>query len=202
MEQLQQKIPQEQYLLDPFRVATEVLLGAYLCSNVDEEFTAGKITEVEVYLGGEDKACHAYQFKRTKRTEVMFHQGGCAYIFFVYGMHHQFCVVTSPIDSPNAILIRALEPVAGISTMQKRRHLQQLTLLTTGPGRLCQALGIQTKLHNGIDLTGNTLWIAPATTVIKTEQIKATPRIGVGYAQEYAHKNWRFVLQNTPFVSK
>lgn len=156
------RIPLSAYLRDPFEFAQEELLGAYLCSNVGGVFTAGKITELEVYIGSCDRACHAYPNKLTPRTATMFRAGGCAYVFFVYGMYNQFNVVVSSEGTANAILIRSLEPVAGIETMQARRKVSELRNLTTGPGKLCQALGITRKEHDGVDLCGNLLWLSPA----------------------------------------
>lgn len=192
------KISREEYLKDVFYVAKEVLLGAYLCSDVGGEFTAGKITELEVYVGAEDKASHAYLSKKTKRNAVMFENGGLAYVFFVYGMHNQFNVVAEPEGVANAVLIRSLEPVEGIGIMQKRRNSADIKNLTTGPGKLCQALGI-TRDHNAIDLTGNTLWISPKTQNI---EIVSDKRIGINYAEEYKDKPWRFLTKGSSFVSK
>lgn len=189
------------YLADPFFLARHVLPGAYLCSCIQGVLTAGRITELEVYLGGEDKASHTYQYKKTPRTAVQWEAGGLAYIFFVYGMHHQFCITTSPENQPNAILIRALEPIAGINEMKIRRHTEQLKNLTTGPGKLCQALAITTA-QNGTDLTGDKIWIAPQIQNVPQSDLVAAPRIGIDYAAEYAAKKWRFYLKDSPFISK
>ena len=197
--EFQVKIPQSHYLGDVFTFAKEELLGAYLCSNVGGEFTAGKITELEVYLGAVDKACHAYPNKKTPRTEVMFRQGGCAYVFLVYGMYSQFNVVVSPEGQANAILIRSLEPVAGIETMKQRRKTDKLNNLTTGPAKLCQALGISVKQHNKILLDGNEIWIASGE---KVKDYICSPRIGIDYAQEDKDNLWRFYIKNNPFISK
>ena len=192
------KISTDEYVKDPFYIATEVLLGAYLCSNIGGKFTAGKITELEVYIGAEDKACHAYLNRKTARNEVMFEQGGVAYVFFVYGMYNQFNVVVSRAGEANAILIRGLEPVVGIDIMAERRKNDNLFNLTTGPGKLCQALGI-TREHNGVDLGGNLLWLCPS---VDRKEWAATPRIGIDYAEEYRDKPWRFVIKGSKFVSK
>ncbi len=192
------RLPAEEYLKDPFEIAKEVLLGAYLCSNIGGRFTAGKITELEVYIGAEDKACHAYPNKKTPRNEVMFEQGGVAYVFFVYGMYNQFNVVTNEKGTANALLIRALEPVGGLEIMQERRKCTKIENLTTGPGKLCQALGI-TREQNGINLGGDVLWISPKTEKYK---IKEVPRVGIDYAEEYKDKPWRFYIENNRFISK
>lgn len=193
------RIPLSAYLRDPFEFAQEELLGAYLCSNVGGVFTAGKITELEVYIGSCDRACHAYQNKLTPRTATMFRAGGCAYVFFVYGMYNQFNVVVSSEGTANAILIRSLEPVAGIETMQARRKVSELRNLTTGPGKLCQALGITRKEHDGVDLCGNLLWLSPAEHPYPSKALK---RVGIDYAGADKDNLWRFVIKDNPFVSK
>ena len=193
------RIPLSAYLRDPFEFAQEELLGAYLCSNVGGVFTAGKITELEVYIGSCDRACHAYPNKLTPRTATMFRAGGCAYVFFVYGMYNQFNVVVSPEGTANAILIRSLEPVAGIETMQARRKVSELRNLTTGPGKLCQALGITRKEHDGADLCGNLLWLSAAEHPYPSKALK---RVGIDYAGADKDNFWRFVIKDNPFVSK
>ena len=193
------RIPLSAYLRDPFEFAQEELLGAYLCSSVGGVFTAGKITELEVYIGSCDRACHAYPNKLTPRTATMFRAGGCAYVFFVYGMYNQFNVVVSPEGTANAILIRSLEPVAGIETMQARRKVSELRNLTTGPGKLCQALGITRKEHDGVDLCGNLLWLSPAEHPYPSNALK---RVGIDYAGADKDNLWRFVIKDNPFVSK
>lgn len=193
------RIPLSEYLRDPFEFAQEELLGAYLCSNVGGVFTAGKITELEVYIGSCDRACHAYPNKLTPRTATMFRAGGCAYVFFVYGMYNQFNVVVSPEGTANAILIRSLEPVAGIETMQARRKVSELRNLTTGPGKLCQALGITRKEHDRADLCGNLLWLSPAEHPYPSKALK---RVGIDYAGADKDNLWRFVIKDNPFVSK
>ena len=192
------RIDKNAFLQDPFEAATEVLLGSYLCSRIGGCLTAGRITELEVYIGAEDKAGHAYLNRKTSRNAAMFETGGCAYVFFVYGMYNQFNVVLNEAGTANAALIRGLEPIAGIETMQERRGTDRLDNLTTGPGKLCQALGI-TREQNGIDLGGDLLWLSPRD---KNFEWLATPRIGIDYAEEYAEKPWRFVIKGSRFVSK
>lgn len=194
----EERIAKADFLRNPFEVAKEVLLGAYLCSNTGGKFTAGKITELEVYIGAEDKACHAYLNRKTPRNAVMFENGGVAYVFFVYGMYNQFNVVVSREGEANAILIRGLEPAAGIETMQERRKCCRLENLTSGPGKLCQALGI-TREQNGVDLSENMVWLSPK---MQNHEIEATRRIGIDYAEEYRDKPWRYVIKGNKFVSK
>ncbi len=188
------------YQEDPFYLVQNVILGAYLCTMIDGQLTAIKITEAEVYIGGEDKAAHTYQFRKTNRTAIQFKEGGYAYTFLVYGMHHQFCITTSPAGQPDTILIRSGEPIIGIDCMQKRRKTSPLKNLTNGPGKLCQALGI-TKQHNGEPLTGDTIWLSPKQEEIVANDIIQTPRIGIDYAGEYRDKPWRFILKDSPYLS-
>jgi len=119
-----QKLNRDFYLQDAFEV-TKKLLGAYLCTCIDGKITVGKIVETEAYIGGIDKASHSYKGKRTKRTEIQFGIGGHAYIFLVYGMYSQFCVVTGPENISDVVLVRALEPIEGLELMQARRKPQK-----------------------------------------------------------------------------
>ncbi len=188
------------YLQDTFKVA-ERLLGSILHSNIDQKQTSGKIVELEIYLGIIDKASHAYKGRRTKRTEYQFHKGGIAYIFLVYGIHSQFCVVTEQADIPHAILIRALEPVEGIDMMKERRGTNNIINLTSGPGKLCSALKI-TRDQNGIDLTGDTIWIEHPKEKVLDDKIIYARRIGIDYAEEYRNMLWRLYVKDNNFVSK
>lgn len=171
------------------------LLGKYLFSCIGPEgmVTGGMIIETEAYCGAEDKACHAYNNRRTKRTETMFSAGGVAYVYFCYGMHHLLNIVSHRKDVPHAILVRAIVPEVGIELMLKRRKKEKVTrTLTSGPGSLCQALGI-TKEHDRIFLDGDQIWLEDRGVVIPDQQIQATPRIGIDYAEEDAENPWRFV---------
>ncbi|MGI5846089.1 MAG: DNA-3-methyladenine glycosylase [Alphaproteobacteria bacterium] len=197
---LKTSIPVSEYLLDPFVIARDVLLGATLYSYIDGKLTGGKIIELELYLGDCDRACHAYPNKKTSRNSVMFDIGGRAYIYFVYGMHNMFNVVISDIGQANAILIRALEPVIGIEIMQERRKINKLEQLCNGPAKLTKALGITTKF-NGIDLTNNkNIWIEPRKE--KTLDIITGKRIGIDYAGPDADLPWRFAIKDNKFISK
>jgi DNA-3-methyladenine glycosylase len=193
-------VPLSEYLRDPFQVARDVLLGATLCSRAGGRLTAGKIVELEVYIGAVDRACHAYPNKKTPRNAVMFGPGGRAYVYFVYGMHNMFNVVVSEAGQPNAILIRALEPLAGIDAMQTRRGLTDVRKLCSGPAKLTQALGISTA-QNGLDLTkGGKIWIEPRTG--PAPSVVAGKRIGVDYAGSDADLPWRFAIGTSIFVSQ
>lgn len=173
------------------------LIGMMLVSQIGGVLTAGRIVETEAYCGRGDKACHANN-KRTPRTETMYGNGGRAYVYLCYGIHHLFNVVTNVKDQADAVLIRALEPVVGLEEMKLRRNVN--AKLTSGPGTLTQALGIKTSM-DGIDLRGNTVWIAknPFSERIK---IQTDRRVGVDYAGEDALKPWRFLLEGSTFISK
>lgn len=173
------------------------LIGMLLVSNEDGVLTAGRIVETEAYCGRGDKACHANN-KRTPRTETMYGDGGKAYIYLCYGIHHLFNVVTNVKDKADAVLIRALEPVLGLEEMKMRRKVN--AKLASGPGTLTQALGIKTSM-DGIDLRGELIWIAknPFKEKIK---IQVDRRVGVDYAGDDALKPWRFLLKDSTFVSK
>ena len=158
------------------------------------------IVETEAYVGAIDKACHAYR-NRSGRTEIMYHDGGYAYVYFIYGMHHCFNVVTGPAGEGNAVLIRALEPVIGLELMRKRRQTNLLQNLCNGPGKVCQALAI-TKKEYGLDLCD------PASPLrlirfrsIPDNRIASSPRINVAYAEEAAAWPWRFYVKDNLYVS-
>ena len=187
---------------DTLAVARE-LLGKRLVVPTDlGERVSGRIVEVEAYLGAEDKAAHSYGWRRTARTETMYSKGGTVYVFFVYGMHHQFNVVTGPEGTPTAVLVRAVEPEEGIELMRERRAVTKDRELTSGPGKLCKALGID-RSFDGEDLTASArVWLEDARARVRPEEIAEGPRIGIAYAQEYALKPWRFWLKGNAFVSK
>lgn len=179
------------------------LLGYKLCTRVDGVTTTGIIVETEAYRAPEDKASHAYNGRRTSRTETIFQRGGISYVYLCYGIHHLFNVVTGPKDTAHAILIRALEPLGGIPIMQERRGLSvPESRLTNGPGKLCQALGI-TKALDGVDLTGqenSKVWLEKGISVDPSE-IVASKRVGIDYAEEWKEKLWRFYINGNLHVS-
>ncbi len=153
--------------------------------------TGGIIIETEAYAGPVDRASHAYNNRRTQRSEVMFHTGGIAYVYLCYGIHHLLNVVTNIEGIPHAVLIRAIHPTDGIETMLKRRGKKALSpTLTNGPGSVAKALGIDQR-HNGLSLNSPSLWIEEH---IDPKQITASPRIGIDYAGEDAKLPWRFCL--------
>ena len=196
------KLPRDFYeRADVTRVAKE-LLGKTLHTYFDNEHTVVRITEVEAYAGRNDKACHANNGLRTNRTEVMYHCGGYAYVYLCYGMHHLFNVVTNVKGMADAVLVRAGEPIEGVSIMSKRSNKPESDVkLTSGPGTLTQALGIKTKKHYGLDLLANQIWLEDAPGLNKNNIVTST-RIGVGYAEEDALKPWRFYIKNNQWISK
>ena len=187
---------------DTLRVARE-LLGKLLVVPVESGArVSGRVVEVEAYLGAEDRAAHSYGGRRTRRTETMFGVGGTTYVFFVYGMHHQFNVVTGPEGQPHAVLVRAVEPLEGIELMRERRPVSKERELTSGPGKLCRALGIDLTF-DGEDLTTwGRVWLEETGVKLKPEQIASGPRIGVAYAAEDALKPWRFWVKDNEYVSR
>jgi len=171
------------------------LLGKHLFTKIDNKITAGIITETEAYAGISDKASHAYNNRRTQRTEVIYAEGGIAYVYLCYGIHHLFNVVTNKKDKPHAVLIRAIKPIEGIDIILKRRSQKKVSPTTSGgPGTLSQSLSIKTT-HTGIDLTGNKIWIEDRGIKIKKNQITIGPRIGVDYAKEDALLPYRFIIK-------
>jgi len=171
------------YFNRPTLTVARSLIGKYLVRAIDGRILAGKIVEVEAYVGPEDKACHASK-GRTQRTDVMFGPGGVAYVYLIYGMYHCLNVVTEREEFASAVLIRAIE-IDGE--------------LIDGPGRLCRALQIDRNL-NRVDLTtGESIWFEDRGVSIEKADVGAHPRIGVDYAGEWARKPWRFRLRrDTP----
>jgi DNA-3-methyladenine glycosylase len=186
------KLPREFYLRKDVVKISKELLGKVLCTKIDGKLTTGIITETEAYAGVIDRASHAYGGKRTQRTEIMFAEGGTAYVYLCYGIHHLFNVVTASADVPHAVLIRAVKPLDGIKTILQRRLKDKVDKTTAGgPGTVSQALGILTK-HSGLDLLGNKIWIEDRGIKVQKSSITAGPRIGVDYAGADAKLPYRF----------
>ena len=173
---------------------TQELIGKFLVTNFDGELTSGMIVEAEAYNGAIDKASHAYNNRRTKRNEIMYGEGGVAYVYLCYGIHHLFNVVTNIKDTPHAILIRAIVPVDGIDKILYRRKQKLNKKIADGPGTLSIALGIKTT-HSGISLSGNQIWIEDRGVKFSKKDIITSPRIGVDYAGEDAKLPYRFRLK-------
>lgn len=180
------------------------LLGATLITTLDGHTTSGKIVETEAYRAPEDKGSHAFGNRRTNRTETLFARAGTVYVYLCYGIHHLFNIVTGPKDTAHAVLIRGLEPIDGMDKMLLRRNMNKIhPNLTNGPGKLTQALGITTA-HNNVDLLHQEHSLIQVVLSPRIEQgkILASPRVGIGYAQECAHWPWRFRIKDNQWTSK
>lgn len=158
----------------------------------------GRIVETEAYRGPEDRAAHSHGGRRTPRTEVMFGPPGRAYVFVLYGRHAHLNLVTGGLDEPQAVLVRAVEPLLGLAIMSERRNVPaEQKVLTNGPGKVCQAFGID-QSHYGRDLTRGSLFLSAGW---RQGRVARSPRIGVDYAGAWAAKPWRFFELGNPYVS-
>jgi DNA-3-methyladenine glycosylase len=194
-------LPREFYERAPLTVA-KALLGKVVVHKTAEGTTAGRIVETEAYCGPEDKASHAYGNLRTKRTETQFGPKGHAYIYLIYGLYYCFNVTAGEVcGKPEAVLMRALEPVTGVDLMMKRRPKARGNVvdLANGPSKLCMAMDISKK-QNGADMCVKPFYIENAPAVPEVEVVAAT-RIGVDYADDWKHKPWRFYIKDNPYVS-
>lgn len=201
------RLSREFYLGDTVDIARR-LLGTYLVRQLGQTVLVGRITETEAYIGRCDKACHAYGYHKTPRNAPMFLGPGHAYIYLIYGMHHCLNLVTEPEGEPAAVLIRALEPVAGTETIRRLRYGDKpmtpyrTAHLLDGPGKVCRGLGLTTA-ENGMDLTGRTLFVwhirsgrgAVRSAARGGRSSSPGPRIGVDYAEEARDYPWRFQLK-------
>ncbi len=178
------------------------LLGKILVTDFDGIKTIGRIVETEAYIAHIDKASHAYAGKRTQRNEHMYAEPGTAYVYICYGMHQMFNVVTNEKNVPDAVLIRALEPLDGFEDMLKRTG--KLTVdfsITKGPGNVGKAMGIS-KIHSGSKLTGKNIYIAEDDCSSVSEiNIGKSSRIGVTSAGRDALLPYRFYLKGNKYVS-
>jgi len=185
---------------DVLQIARE-LLGKILVTRQQDIITSGRIVECEAYAGAGDKASHASGGRRTKRNEIMYGEGGLAYVYLCYGIHQMFNVVTNRKDIPHAILVRAVEPLEGVAAMLKRTGKSKADhTLTRGPGNVGKALHIFTT-DTGTSLNSRQLYIADDGFVYPEEMIGASPRIGVDYAGEDALLPYRFFIKGNKYVS-
>lgn len=189
-------IPSDVLLNQDSLIVAPQLLGWELISHSPDGVTGGYIVEVEAYHGQEDPASHAFR-GLTTRTAPMFAAGGTIYVYLSYGLHTCLNIVTGPAGQAQAVLIRALGPTQGLELMQTRRHQTNPLLLTNGPGRVGQALGISREL-SGTRL-GDVLELRAPTQPVAQNQISRGPRVGVSQA---ADKTWRFWLAGNPYVSR
>ena len=195
-------LPRSFYLRPTLAVARD-LPGTYLVRRSGQRLLIARIVEVEAYLGARDPASHAFR-GRTARNDVMFWKGGHLYVYFTYGMHFCCNVVTEKEGRGMAVLIRAGEPVAGLTAMMRRRKTSDPALLCSGPARLCQALGIGRK-ENGTDLCGEEIWIAgdpevdAGTARARRVRLDRSTRIGIRKGTEH---RWRFYIRGNAHVSR
>lgn len=196
-------LPPTYYQSEDVLFLAKDLLGKILFTRIEGETCSGIIVETEAYRAPDDRACHAYNNLRTKRTEVMFAEGGRAYIYLCYGIHHLMNIVTGPRDTAHAVLIRALEPVSGIKIMAARRNLETNNIrLTNGPGALSSAMGLRQ------DMTGTSLlkktsgvWLEDNGIRYAAADICNGPRIGIHGSREAVNYPWRFFVKNNKYVS-
>lgn len=185
-------LPFHFYQQDTISVARQ-LLGKKLVFRHKGQILSAMINETEAYLGVEDPACHSYNHRRTPRTETMYLLGGHSYIYFIYGLHFCFNVVTRSTAEPEAVLIRSAFPLSGIDLMKQRRpRAHSVEDLTNGPAKLCQAFAL-TREHNGLSLLHGDLVIADYKNIDETKVVSSS-RVGVDYAGDAAHWPLRFSL--------
>ena len=181
----------------PTRIA-RYFLGKFLCVQAEDGYAEGAITETEAYGGPKDAACHAHLNRRTARTEIMFAAGGVSYVYLCYGLHRLFNIITGPVDSPEAVLVRAVRISGGEDLVRRRRPGVAPKNWASGPGRVCAALGIGLH-HYGANLGGEAIWIEDRGLKVPAREVKRGPRIGVDYAGPiWAAKPWRFVWSAGP----
>jgi len=198
------RLQPEFYQRETLAVARE-LLGKLLVHESPDGVTAGRIVEAEAYIGPGDRAAHSYNNRRSKRTEIQYGPGSYAYVFRIYGMYNCFNIVTQAPGKPEVVLVRALEPVAGLELMARRRKIAdirpgRLSKLTGGPGRMCQAMEITMRQY-GSNLCSGSLYLLDGGTRIPEPDILATPRINIDYAGEARDYLWRFIIRGNPHVS-
>lgn len=196
------KLPLSYYSNQDVLFLAKNLLGKVLFTDIDGDITGGIIVETEAYFGIQGKASHAYGGRRTNRTEILYSHGGLSYVYLCYGIHHLFNIVTSVENEPNAVLIRAVEPLKGKEIMEARRKMPAAkAAISSGPGSAAKALGID-RTFNKKELTGDEIWIEDQGFQYNDDEIIAGPRIGVAYAQEDALLPWRFFVKGNKYVSK
>lgn len=185
---------------DTVEIATQLLGKLLVVQDTKGKRVSGMIVETEAYLGEIDRAAHSYGGRRTARNEVTFNEGGHVYVFFIYGMYHQLNIVTGPADVPHVVLIRALEPIEGTEIMRERRGPMKDKNLTSGPGKLCIAMGI-TREFNGENVAGGRVWVEHYRNVWPGD-ISKGKRVGIDYAGEDAERPWRFWMTGNHYVSR
>ena len=177
------------------------LLGKIVVTHIDGIVTSGRIVETEAYVALVDKASHAFNGRRTAKNEHMYAPGGTSYIYICYGIHQMLNIVTNKKDIPDAVLIRAVEPMEGIDDMLIRTGKKQLDFtLTRGPGNVGKALGLF-KHHSGISLMDESIALYQDKFEVENTMVGTSKRIGVDYAGDDAMLPYRFYIKGNPFVS-
>lgn len=194
------KLAKDCFLGDDVVAMARDLIGKTLFTMVDGQLAGGVICETEAYKGTNDRASHAYGGRRTRRNEMMYHEGGVAYVYLCYGMHHLLNFVTNVDGVPDAVLIRGIVPTHGEELMLKRTGKRKITPdIGIGPGKVSKLLGI-TVADNGISLCGDRLWVEDRGLQIPDDRVDITPRIGVDYAGDDARLPYRFTVYGLPFT--
>ncbi len=177
------------------------LLGKVLFTSINGVVTGGIIVETEAY-SWKERGCHAYGSRKTSRNAIMFQKGGYAYVYICYGIHYLFNVVTNREETAEAVLIRAVEPIAGLAEIKFRRSILKSDIhLTSGPGKLTKALGID-RTFNGKSLLDDEIWIEDSGMKLAANLVVASERIGIDYAGEDARLPWRFSVKGNSWVSR
>jgi DNA-3-methyladenine glycosylase len=195
------RLKQVFYQKDAVQAAKD-LLGKVIVRKYNDKTIKVKIVETEAYCGAEDKASHAHNNKKTKRTAPMFKKGGHSYIYLIYGMYYCLNVVTAAENNPHAVLIRAVEPLKGLNYIKENRQIKSSKIenLTNGPGKLSQALKINKNLDGCNLIESDFLYIIDTET--EEFEIENSPRINIDYAEEYKDKKWRFFIKNNKYISR
>ncbi len=189
----------QSFFMNETTKVAEKLLGCYLLRKLkSDQWLIGKIIETEAYLGSNDSCCHSFNNLYTQRNQSMYLPGGYSYVYFTYGMYYCFNIVTKTSKEPEAVLIRALEPIEGIKEMKKNRKKEKLTDLCSGPGKLCQALNITISLNAKKLDPKEKIYIAQGAS---SEEIETDSRIGLPQHKDSAHWLLRFYFKDNPFIS-
>ena len=191
------KLTKDYFLTDDVVALARDLIGKFLFTRVDGQLTGGIISETEAYKGTSDRASHAFGGRRTHRNDMMYHEGGVAYVYLCYGMHHLLNFVSNAEDIPDAVLIRGIIPTHGEELMLQRTRKRSITPdIGSAPSTVSKLLGL-TVADNGLPLCGEKLWIEDRGLLVPDDSVKVTPRIGVDYAGEDAKLPYRFLYSTT-----
>ena len=195
------KLPPSFYQRNDVVAIAKDLLGKIVVTNIDGKITSGRIVETEAYVSHVDKASHAYNGKRTLRNEAMYAAAGTVYVYICYGLHNMLNIVTNDVDVPDAILIRALEPISGVDIMLARtvKKIFDFTL-TKGPGNVAKAIGVSKK-NSGVALGHKLINIYEDDFLFEQNEIGISKRIGIDSAGADSLLLYRFYARGNKFVS-